>query len=153
LGQYVDGHKRVDVVYYHQTVFLLAWAELDKQTRLWTTDNQQIVNEALANGQIVVVWFHNESTFNANGRRVVHWVHKGENLVPHTKGEGGSLMVTDFVSTNYGWLTSPDEAEQAQVLFKAGKAWEGFFTNKDILSMQPLPWIFLINTIQTKTMS
>ena len=42
-------------------------------------------------------------------------------------------MVADFVSADYGWLTSPDEAEQAQVLFKAGKAQEGYFTNKDIL--------------------
>jgi hypothetical protein len=115
-GQYVDGHKRADVVYYRQTVFLLAWAELDKRTRLWTTDNQQIVNEALANGRVVVVWFHNKSTFYANDRRVVRWVHKGENLIPRMKGEGASLMVADFVSTDYGWLTSPDEAEWAQVL-------------------------------------
>ena len=49
-GQYVDGHERADVIYYHQTVFLPAWAEVDKRMRLWTTDNQEIINEALANG-------------------------------------------------------------------------------------------------------
>ena len=42
-------------------------------------------------------------------------------------------MVADFVSADYGSLTSPDDKEWAQVLFKAGKAWKGHFTNKDIL--------------------
>jgi hypothetical protein len=61
----------------------------------------------------VVVWFHDESTFYVNDWRVVHWVHKGDNLVPWTKGEGASLMVADFVSANYGWLTLPDGSERA----------------------------------------
>ena len=42
-------------------------------------------------------------------------------------------MVADFVSADYGWLCSPDGSQQAQVLFKAGKAQEGYFTNDDIL--------------------
>jgi hypothetical protein len=132
-GQYVDGHERADVVYYCQTVFFLAWAELDKRTRLWITDNQEIINEALTNGGTVVVWFHDESTFYENDCQVVCWVHKGENPVSCTKGEGASLMVVDFVSVDYGWLTSPDESEKAQVLFKTGKACEGYFMNEDIL--------------------
>jgi hypothetical protein len=62
----------------------------------------------------------------------VWWVYKGEAPVPHTKKEG-AFMVADFVSADYGSLTSPDDKEWAQVLFKAGKAWKGHFTNKDIL--------------------
>ena len=42
-------------------------------------------------------------------------------------------MVADFISADYGWLTSPDGSEQARVLFKAGKAREGYFTNDDII--------------------
>jgi len=41
-------------------------------------------------------------------------------------------MVADFVSADYGWLQSPDGTESAHVLFKAGKAQEGYFTNEDI---------------------
>lgn len=63
----------------------------------------------------------------------MRWVHKGENLVPWTKGEGTLLMVADFVSADYGWLTLPDSSERAQVLFKAGKACEGYFTSDDII--------------------
>ena len=65
-GQYVDGHERADVVFYCQTAFLLAWAELDKQTRLWTSDNQEIIHKALTNGRTIVIWFHDESTSYAN---------------------------------------------------------------------------------------
>ena len=43
-------------------------------------------------------------------------------------------MVADFVSADYGWLRSPDGKEEARVLFKAGKARQGYFTNEDILS-------------------
>jgi len=42
-------------------------------------------------------------------------------------------MVADLVSADYGWLQSPYEAEEAQVLFKAGKNCEGYFTSEDIL--------------------
>jgi hypothetical protein len=42
-------------------------------------------------------------------------------------------MVADLVSANYGWLWLPDRSEEAQVLFKAGKNCEGYFTSEDIL--------------------
>jgi hypothetical protein len=60
-------------------------------------------------------------------------VHKGENPASCTKDKGASLMVANFVSTDYRWLTSPNEAKQAQVHFKAGKAHKGYFMNEDIL--------------------
>src|SRR5882724_10058011 len=42
-------------------------------------------------------------------------------------------MVAHFVLADYGWLQSHDGSQQAQVLFKAGKAQDGYFTNEDIL--------------------
>jgi hypothetical protein len=42
-------------------------------------------------------------------------------------------MVANIVSADYGWLKSPDGKEEAQVLFKAGKNCEGYFTSDDIL--------------------
>jgi hypothetical protein len=133
-GQYVDGHECNDVVYYCQSVFLSAWVELDHCTRLWTADNIEIFNEALANGRTVVIWFHDESTFYANDHRIVCWVHKDEKAIPRAKGEGASLMVADFVSADYGWLTSLDGKEETCVLFKAGKAREGYFMNTNIIN-------------------
>lgn len=37
------------------------------------------------------------------------------------------------MSADYGWLRSPDSTESARVLFKAGKACQGYVTNNDIL--------------------
>jgi hypothetical protein len=42
-------------------------------------------------------------------------------------------MIADFVSADYGWLWSPDGKEAAQVIFKAGKNRDGYFTNEDII--------------------
>src|SRR5882724_10101622 len=42
-------------------------------------------------------------------------------------------MVADLGLANYGWLYSPDGSHHAQVLFKAGKAQEGYLMNEDIL--------------------
>ena len=42
-------------------------------------------------------------------------------------------MVADFVSADYRWLQSPDGKEAAQVIFKAGKDQDGYFTNEDII--------------------
>jgi hypothetical protein len=81
----------------------------------------------------LVVWNHDESTYYANDHRKIRWVHKTEMAVPYPKGKGPSLMVADFISPNYGWLQSPDGAQKAQVIFKASKNREGYFTNEDIL--------------------
>lgn len=53
--------------------------------------------------------------------------------VPRARGEGALLMVADFVSANYCWLTSADGAQLSQVLSKGEKQCKGYFTNKDIL--------------------
>ncbi|KAI0285207.1 hypothetical protein BC826DRAFT_1109385 [Russula brevipes] len=41
-------------------------------------------------------------------------------------------MAADFVSADYGWLRSPDGKESARVLFRAGKAHDGYFDNENI---------------------
>jgi hypothetical protein len=82
----------------------------------------------------VIVWFHDESTFYANDRRKVRWVHLSEGAVPKPKGEGASIMVTHFVSADYGWHQSKDGSEMAQILFKAGKGCDGYFTTDNIIT-------------------
>lgn len=81
----------------------------------------------------VVVWFHDEYTFYANDCRKVRWERNDEDAIPQPKREGASLMVANFVSADYGFLQSPDGTETAQVLFKAGKARDGYFSSNEIL--------------------
>ncbi|KAG2357831.1 hypothetical protein BDR07DRAFT_1490207 [Suillus spraguei] len=82
-------------------------------------------------GQRTVVWSRDESTFYANDQCKKCWVHKDEKATPQPKGEGSSLMVTDFVLTDYGWLRSHDRCQSAHVLFRAGKGRDGYFTNDE----------------------
>lgn len=148
IGQYSDGHEREDVVVHRQEVFLPAMASIVPKMRMYVghVDPRtfQYLDDVMEEvkprpGTIdsmirrVVVWFHDESTFYANDRRKMRWVHKDEKAVPYAKGEGISLMVADFVSADYGWLRSPDGTEQARVLFRAGKARDGYFRNGNII--------------------
>lgn len=134
-GQYVDGHEREDVVAYRQLIFLPAWSKIKSETRDWTASQSLAQPQASADRtHTTVVWFHNESTFYANDRKVNRWVHVSETANPYAKGEGPSQMVADMVSADYGWLRSPDGSETAWVLFKAGKNRNGYFTNDDILN-------------------
>src|SRR6267154_6209368 len=108
-GQFVDGHERIDVVEYRQAVFLPNWAEMLSRTRIYTIDgNEGAPPPSSTQARRVVIWNHDESTYYANDRRKIRWVHKSETAVPYAKGKGASLMVADMVSPDYGWLQSPD---------------------------------------------
>ncbi|KAF9506285.1 hypothetical protein BS47DRAFT_1374149 [Hydnum rufescens UP504] len=131
-GQYVNGHERKDVIAYHQNSFLPFWDKLLPLLRAWDRDGNEVMNEVA--GKRTIVWTHDESTFYTHNQRKLWWVHDNETPKPIQKGEGVSLMVADFVSADYGWLRSPDGSCTAQVLFKAGKNHEGFFTNDDIIT-------------------
>ncbi|KAJ3858340.1 hypothetical protein EV359DRAFT_22280, partial [Lentinula novae-zelandiae] len=93
----VDGHERVDVVHYRQQVFLPAWYRMEARTRSWSTDNvEEVVDEIIAAGHQIVVWFHDESIFYAHDRRKAQWGPDSVSPEPYAKGEGLSLMVADF---------------------------------------------------------
>jgi hypothetical protein len=105
-GQYVDGHKRDDVVAYRTHKFLPELLKLDTRLRKWDKDGKAL-GLALS-GRVVVIWCHDESIFYAHDRRKLRWVRKSETAKPYAKGEGKSLMVADFVSADYGFLRSHD---------------------------------------------
>ena len=136
-GTYLDGHERSDVVYYRQNVFLPALAKLEPTIRAWDKDNlTHLVDPSPSSPSLTrhtVLWFHDQCIFYQNDRRKCRWVHVSEKPVPLPKGEGVSLMVSDFISADYGWLCSPDRTESARVLFRPGANREGYFTNEDIL--------------------
>ena len=113
-GQYKDGHERKDVVSYRQNVFLPFMTSIRPHMRQWTKEGAlETISEAAegppppflqGSGRWIVIWVHDESTFYANDRRVLRWVHSSESAKPYAKGEGPSQMVADFVSPDYGWL-------------------------------------------------
>jgi hypothetical protein len=147
-GQYVDGHEREDVVAYRQNIFLPRWANIKAQTHDWLNGQP----DPLLHERKIVVWFHDESTFYANDRRVAQWAHKSKAAKPYAKGEGASQMVADLVSADYGWLRSPDGEEEAWVLFKEGKIVRGISRRRIYSSKLRRPSISWKNIILMRIM-
>ncbi|KAF8478293.1 hypothetical protein JB92DRAFT_3134072 [Gautieria morchelliformis] len=135
-GMYVDGHEREDVVDYQTKVFLPFWTSIEDQMVKWSNDNEPIDPQLpkLPQQKRIVLVTHDETTFYANDRRKTHWVHISEKAEPVQKGEGASIMVSDFCSPDLGWLKSKDGSQQARVLFKAGKNRDGYFDCADLCS-------------------
>ncbi|KAJ2970674.1 hypothetical protein NUW54_g12678 [Trametes sanguinea] len=134
-GQYVDGHEREDVVKYRQEVYLPALNALRPRLRQYNDSGEEVDSDVPAGTlpRRVRLFWQDESTFFANDRRVVRWVNEREKPVPRAKGEGASLMVSDFFSAEDGWLRSEDGQTQARRLFRPGKNRDGYFTNDDVL--------------------
>jgi len=150
-GQFVNGHEQDDVVSYQNNVFIPVIKRFEATKHVWTVEDVAV--EGPPPSHHTVTWWHDESTFYTNACRKIHWVHKGKTAVPYAKGEGASQMVADFVSADYGWLKLPDGKEQAHVLFKAGKACQGYFTNDDILNHASTAMDILEHTTLMKIMS
>lgn len=132
-GQYVDGHEREDVVTYRNTVFLPKWRKIVNRLASWDRNLTKHLPPTMDSEKRVIVWFHDESIFYAHDRRKKGWFHKDAGAKPYAKGEGASLMVADYVSADFGWLTSPDGKRSARRIFKPGKNRDGYFTSADIL--------------------
>ena len=72
-SEYVDGHKREDMVKYWKEVFLTRWANVKAQN--WDWENGQ--PDPLPHEWRIVLWFHDELTFYANDQHFTCWIHKG----------------------------------------------------------------------------
>jgi hypothetical protein len=109
-GQYADGHEWQDVLNYLHKKFLLCMAELNSAFWQWDQDGQEElpVENTSTTEPHTIFWCHNKSIFYAHDCHKLQWVHKGETATPYAKGEGHSLMVTDFMSADYSWLCSHD---------------------------------------------
>jgi len=102
-GQYVDGHEREDVVNYQQNVFLPAWFAKEPRLRVWKEGNMDKSASVSVDERQSVFWVHDETIFYVHDRRERRWVPDTETAVPKPKGEGVSLMISDFASADYGW--------------------------------------------------
>ncbi|EUC58566.1 hypothetical protein RSOL_264110 [Rhizoctonia solani AG-3 Rhs1AP] len=147
-SQFADGHERDDVKDYRMNVYIPEWMKLEQRMRSWGSDGNVIPPKLSEGERVVVVWFHDESTFYAHDQRLTRWVHESETAGIHKKGEGVSLMAADFVSADYGWLRSGPEppskipivpaiegtgSDNARVIFCTGKQRDGWFGTSDVV--------------------
>ncbi|KAH9910170.1 uncharacterized protein B0H18DRAFT_832688, partial [Fomitopsis serialis] len=113
--QYVDGHEREDVVEYRNNIFIPAIIDMEGRLRRWTEDGVGEVIDRPFSGRHIVIWYHDESTFYANDRRRMYWYQEDDEVNTPPKGEGPSIMVSDFISADYGWLASRDGQRSARM--------------------------------------
>ena len=107
--------------------------ECEKRARQWDGDGNEVIHGTLGLHWHLTIWFHDECIFYAHDCWITCWVHSSETAKPYAKGEGQSLMVADFVSADYGFLSSAEGGELACIEIKPGKNRDGYFSNDDLL--------------------
>jgi hypothetical protein len=101
-GMYIDGHEREDVVAYRQA-FVYRWAEYELRFQIWDT-NADPPPCLFADSCPLILVTHDESIFYQNDERTTYWSHQDSRPPPKPKGEGQSLMVSDFLTAEWGRL-------------------------------------------------
>jgi hypothetical protein len=114
-GMYVDGHEREDIVEYREE-FIKRWKVYEK--RMYSYDNDgnregELNGFPVSSGQRfrLILVTHDESTFYETDRWKSVWTHRSDKAVPLKKGEGASLMASDFLTVEWGRLQSEDGTE------------------------------------------
>jgi hypothetical protein len=100
-GMYIDGHERDDVVAYRQA-FVYRWAEYEVRFPFWDDNGNPLPHRTDLCPLILVT--HDESVFFQNDERKTCWSHQDSRPAPKPKGEGQSLMVSDFLTAEWGRL-------------------------------------------------
>ena len=151
-GMYIDGHEHVDMVEYRKG-FVDRWREYERRFVIYRNDgNVLLTPTGFPVPQGVHFWLilvtHDESTFYENDHRKLQWVNNKVKPVAEKKGEGQLIMVSEFLTSEWGCLKDGDEWErfhalstvgltvefsEARVFFKAGKNWDGWFNGEDLL--------------------
>ena len=112
-GMYVDGHEREDVVEYRNEI-IARWKEYEKRF-LKFDNNRDPINQLVGFpvAQIgrfpLILVTHDESTFYANDCRKTKWVHPSQTAVAEAKGEGQSVMASEFCVPEWGPLHDGEE--------------------------------------------
>jgi hypothetical protein len=112
-GMYIDGHEREDVVEYRRR-FVERWKEYEKRFVIYGNDGNVLSTPtgfAVPQGvrfRLILVT-HDESTFYENDCRKIHWMPKDAKAVAEKKGEGQSIMVSEFLTSEWGRLVHGEE--------------------------------------------
>jgi hypothetical protein len=113
-GMYLDGHERSDVVEYRRA-FVERWMQHERRFHRWDHDGTELPRPngfpvPGANGRFrLILVTHDESTFFQNDERNTGWSHATSKSKPKAKGNGQTLMVSDFLTPDWGRLRDGDE--------------------------------------------
>ncbi|KAH8993203.1 hypothetical protein EDB92DRAFT_1796554 [Lactarius akahatsu] len=136
-GMYIDGHEHEDIVEYGKA-FVNRWKEYEKCFYLWDNNDDLLplpngfpVPKAHGHFCLILVT-HDESTFFQNDLQKTCQEHKGNKPTPQPKGNGQSLMVSDFLTADWGHLCDRKDRE-ARITFKPGLICDRYFDANNLL--------------------
>jgi hypothetical protein len=100
---YIDGHERDDVVAYRDA-FVNRWAEYERCFHIWNDADVGATLTRPPHPLPLILVTHDELTFYQNDQRKTCWGHQDSRPTPQLKGEGQSLMISEFLTTEWGRL-------------------------------------------------
>ena len=131
-GMYIDGHEREDVVEYRKK-FVQRWKEYEKCFVIYDNDSKVV---SLLQGFAVpgvrfrlILVTHDELTFYENDRWKTKWVHEKEKAVAEKKGEGQSIMASNFLTVEWRRLTDGDKYVNGCQSLRIRTDKQGFFSS------------------------
>ena len=110
---YIDGHEHDDVVEYRKG-FVECWKEYEKCFVIYDNNGNVLSTPTgfpVPQGvhfQLILVT-HDKSTFYENYHHKTIWMNNETKAVAEKKGEGQSIMVSDFLTSEWGCLMDGDE--------------------------------------------
>ena len=109
------GHERKDIVEYHQK-FVDQFQQYKQCFHIWDNDGNELQprgfdvpkdHQSSGHFRLILVT-HDKSIFYQNDQCKYLWDNAGKNTAPRPKGEGQSLMVSDFLTADLGHLRDED---------------------------------------------
>ena len=118
---WVNEHLLPDVILYHPQVP----SKISTRTATWwlhqirfhpSASHKGVYLDEPSEKKILVMLYHDESTFHSNGGPGWIWVEVGKQPI-RPKGKGRGIMVSDFIDEHNGYLHLTDEKyEQAHTV-------------------------------------
>jgi hypothetical protein len=110
---YINGHECGDVMAYGKG-FIKCWKKYEKHFVIYDNDGNVLstptrfpVPQGLRFQLILVTY--DELTFYKNNQRKTHWINNNAKAVAEKKGEGQSIMASDFLTSEWGQLKDGNE--------------------------------------------
>ncbi|GJE99133.1 hypothetical protein PsYK624_153800 [Phanerochaete sordida] len=111
-GMYIDGHERENVVAYRKE-FVEWWKTYELCIVTYNNDGNEahkLTGFPVAGQPFrLILVTHDKFTFYTNNRRQTKWYHSSQKATPVRKGEGESIMVSDFLTVEWGCLKDREE--------------------------------------------
>ena len=119
-GVFIDGHERSDVVE-SRVKFLRTMTECGflRPDNAPTEEAAQalpadVPHMSKEEGEKRIVWFHDENAYNTAKDTPILWGEKGK-LPIKPKGRGSSIMVSEFIEEQDGYLALSDQQYEFEV--------------------------------------